>query len=131
MPHKMNVAEEKVKGISKYVHPTKKTTECVSFVQQVTDVGATTTWTRGKQIWGAKEQFEKYIAIATFDGVPPHYPTDDKGKHAAIYLSHDENGIEVLDQWASQKQVLRRKINFKCAEGTKRSNDGKTFYVIE
>ena len=69
-------------------------------------------------------------AIATFDD-KGKYPTDGLGRHGAIYLSHNNEGIEVLDQWKAQGEVLKRTIRFNRPEGTKRSNDGDTFYVIE
>jgi hypothetical protein len=68
-------------------------------------------------------------AIATF--VNGRYPTDDLGKHAAIYLSHDKNGIEVLDQWNAQGMVKKRTIRAHKPEGTRRSNVAEFFYVIE
>ena len=58
------------------------------------------------------------------------YPTDGKGKHAAIYLSHTKNSIEVLDQWKAQKKVLRRTIRVQI--GSKRRSDlAQTFYIVE
>ena len=73
-------------------------------------------------------KIDRLTAIATF--VDGKYPTDDKGKHAAIYLSHDATGITVLDQWNSQGRVKERKIRSKVPEGTIRSNDANWFYVI-
>lgn len=54
-----------------------------------------------------------------------------KGKHAAIYLRHDAVRMLVLDQWNDQGEVKERPIAFKRPNGTRRSNDGDTFYVIE
>ena len=59
------------------------------------------------------------------------YPTDALGKHAAIYLEHNTQCILVLDQWNDQGEVKQRPIWFNRPKGTKRSNDGDTFYVIE
>jgi hypothetical protein len=107
----------------------KGNTECVVFVQQATDAPDTELWIKGIKVIDAPEgKIERLTAIATFhDG---KYPTDDKGKHAAIYLSHDPNGIWVLDQWNSQGCVKKRKIRSKVSEGTIRSNDANWFYVI-
>ena len=58
------------------------------------------------------------------------YPPDDKGKHAAIDLSHDEAAIWMLDQWNSQGCVKKRKIKANVAEGTIRSNDASWFCAI-
>ena len=68
-------------------------------------------------------------AIATFVG--GKYPTDALGRHAAIYLSHDQLGITVLDQWVAQGEVKERVIKFQVPPGTRRSNDGSCFHVIE
>jgi hypothetical protein len=69
-------------------------------------------------------------AIATFDA-NKKYPTDKLGQHAAIYLSHSDKAITVLDQWAKQGKVAQRDIRFNRAEGTKRSDNGDTFFVID
>ncbi len=69
-------------------------------------------------------------AIATFDS-KQRYPVDDKGKHAAIYLHHNVSRMVVLDQWNDQGEVKERPIAFKRPKGTRRSNDGETFHVIE
>jgi hypothetical protein len=99
---------------------------CVRFVQVATNVGHTTGWTQGEHV-----QKSAYIAkgtvIATF--VNGHYPTDDKGKHAAIYISHDQYGIQVWDQYLG-KPVGKRTIAYKDGDPY-RSNDGDTFYVVE
>ena len=107
----------------------KGNTECVVFVQQVSRAPLTTDWKKGKHVKDAKPgDIPVGTAIATFDD-SDKYPTDDKGKHAAIYLSHTAVGITVLDQWASQGMVKKRTITYK--QNGKRSNDGDTFYVID
>lgn len=69
-------------------------------------------------------------AIATFDS-SGRYPTDALGRHAAIYLEHNQHRILVLDQWNDQGEVKQRPIWFNRPKGTKRSNDADTYYVIE
>ena len=106
-------------------------TECVELVRQTTSAPQTSKWRPGKRIQDAAQgEVPPYTAIATFDE-QGRYPTDGKGRHAALYLSHDAHGIRVIDQWNAQGEAKERTIRFKVAEGTKRSNDGKTFYVIE
>ncbi|MFN8344188.1 MAG: BPSL0067 family protein [Spirosomataceae bacterium] len=105
--------------------------ECVVFVQGVTQVPATVYWTKGKKVQDAKEgEILRGTAIATFDE-NDKYPTDSKGRHAAIYVRHNHDYILVYDQWNKQGMVKKRKIRFNVKDGTSRSNDGKTFYVIE
>lgn len=130
MSYKMKLEESTVLGKDKYVND-KGNTECVVFVQQVTDAPGTDKWVRGRLVKAlTSDEAERGTAIATFDS-DGKYPTDTLGKHAAIYLSHDNTGIQVLDQWKSQGEVKQRLIRFNRAADTKRSNNGDVFYVIE
>jgi hypothetical protein len=135
----MQVAETTVYGPGVYTDANGKT-ECVVFVRQVTGLGPTQSWKRGKKIIGAQiGEIKRYTAIATFDS-NGKYPTDNNGRHAAIYLSHDPHtkGIYVLDQFNKQGKVGKRLIHFwekknekKSGQVYSRSNDSDTFYVIE
>jgi hypothetical protein len=126
----LNIEENSVYGKNKFTNE-KGNTECVEFVRQATDAGGTPKWIRGRSVKSFKAgELARGTAIATFDD-QGKYPTDALGKHAAIYLSHKSEGIEVLDQWNAQGEVLKRTIRFHRPPGTKRSNDGDTFYVIE
>lgn len=135
--YRLQVKESEVLGFGKYVNADRNT-ECVEFVRQTTGAPKTTTWRRGQSIQDAKPgSIPRGTAIATFDS-QGHYPTDKGGKHAAIYLSHDDKGIQVLDQWNYDKatgkggEVKPRFIPFEPSkEGASRSNDGSTFSVIE
>lgn len=130
MSYKLTVPETDVFGDHKYQND-KGHTECVVFIQQATAAPGTSDWSPGKKVSDAKPgEIARGTAIATFDA-QGNYPSDALGRHAAIYLLHDKNGIHVLDQWNSQGQVLPRVIRFKVPGGTRRSNDGNTFYVIE
>lgn len=126
MPYKMKVSESTAKA-TKYLSALTGQTECVAFVQQTAGCPNTAKWKPGIQVCKvASGAIEKYTAIATFVG--GHYPTDGAGKHAAIYLSHDNNSIKVLDQWRDHP-VAERPIKF--AHADRRSNDGRFFFVIE
>ncbi len=128
MPYLMSVAEKDVLGPKKYVN-SKGSTECVVFVQQVTKAPQTTAWKRGVRVKEATVgSIRRGTAIATFDDLGK-YPTDGEGKHAASYLGQNPTGIQVLDQWNAQGQVLPRTIRFN--RPGKRSNNGDTFHVIE
>lgn len=98
-------------------------------VQWFTGAPLTRHWKQGIRVKGNGDKIEPYTAIATFEnGV---YPNRKHGNHAAIYLSQDESGIEVYDQWVGRKTGKRR-IRF--APGDSRedpSNNGNCFYVIE
>lgn len=130
MPYLLNIEEKSVFGKKKFAN-IKGNTECVEFIRQATDAPETKKWVRGRLVKSYKAgELTRGTAIATFDE-KGHYPTDTLGRHAAIYLSHNNEGIEVLDQWNSQGEVLKRTIRFNRPPKTKRSNDGDTFYVIE
>lgn len=124
----MKVPENAVLGPKKFVNA-KGNTECVEFVRQVTDAPDTPAWKKGIQVKGAGVgKILRGTAIATFDD-NDRYPVDGLGRHAAIYLGQTSVGIQVLDQWNAQGEVLPRTIRFN--NPGKRSNNGDTFYVIQ
>jgi hypothetical protein len=130
MSYKLNIAEAACLGKAKFVNA-KGNTECVEFVRQATGAPQTGSWKKGKKVGDANAgEIARGTAIATFDA-NGRYPTDALGQHAAVYLSHDKNGIVVLDQWNSQGEVKERTIRFGRPAGTRRSNDASTFYVID
>jgi hypothetical protein len=130
MSYSIKVPEKEVYGKKKYVNASGNT-ECVEFVRQVTGAPQTALWKAGKIVANTKPgDIPRGTAIATFDGAES-YPTDNLGKHAAIYLSHSGAGIRVLDQWNSQGEVKERTIGFNKPKGTPRQNDAATFRVIE
>ncbi len=123
----MKVSEGAVLGPKKYVNKLGNT-ECVEFVRQVTGAPNTMIWKRGASVKEtAAGKILRGTAIATFND-NGNYPSDALGKHAAIYLGHNAVGIQVLDQWNAQGEVLPRTIRFN--NPGKRSNNGNTFYVI-
>jgi hypothetical protein len=130
MPYSLKIAEKDVFGKNKFINK-KGNTECAVFIQQATGAPRTEDWKEGLKVSDAKAgQIARGTAIATFDD-NGKFPTDTLGKHAAIYLSQNTAGIVVLDQWDSQQEVKQRTIWFNRPQGTRRSNDADTFYVIE
>ena len=88
-------------------------TECVEFIRQTLGAPHTSRWHEGTKIRrlspGETDPIPPGSAIATFENGT--YPQEgNTGKHAAIYLGQDENGIQVLDQWRRQERVLKRTI---------------------
>jgi hypothetical protein len=75
-------------------------------------------------------------ALATFvDGA---YPNKSTGNHAALFISQDNAGITVMDQWKgdpNKPTISSRKIRFKGAKDGKLiaplSNNGDAYYIIE
>jgi hypothetical protein len=132
MPYLLRISEADCLGKGKFKNA-EGHTECVEFVRQATCAPRTELWRPSTKVSEAKPgDIPRGSAIATFDSnlrYPPR--TDLLGKHAAIYLSHDKKNIHVLDQWNDQGEVLPRFIHFNRPKGTKRSNDGDTFFVIK
>lgn len=130
--YRLKVSETAVFGEKQYVNK-KGNTECVEFVRQATGAPNTREWRRGLKVSeAAKGVIPRGTAIATFDAAG-RYPDDKdtQGKHAAIYLEHDDKGIQVLDQWNKLGKVGKRTIRFSRSAGTSRSDNGDTFYVID
>jgi hypothetical protein len=117
---------------------------CVMLVQQAAGAPVTAQWRPGLAVRDARPgQIPPYTAIATFvapDGsvvdTPDkyrtgRYPTDALGKHAAVYLAHDERAIRVIDQWKGRGEAAERWIRFNHSGAKSRSNEGNWFHVIE
>jgi hypothetical protein len=103
---------------------------CVDFVKVAAGVPRTGAWQEGALVRG-NSHIERGTAIATFDSDDSY--TSESGNHAAIYLSQDDRGIWVYDQWRG-RPVHKRLIPFEGGSGAKwgsKSNDGKRFAVIE
>lgn len=98
---------------------------CVKFVQACAGAPRTASWEEGTKVQGSTG-IAKGTVIATFeDG---KYPNRSTGNHAAVYMSHDEKGIVVYDQWKGQP-VHSRVIRFRNGK-TISSNDGSWFSVV-
>lgn len=96
MAFKLRCAESDVFGKAKYVNDGGDA-ECVEFVRQATGAPKTSLWVPGLKVADARQgDIARGTAIATFDD-SGHYPTNGLGKHAAIYLRHTAQMIEVLD----------------------------------
>jgi hypothetical protein len=109
----------------------KGNTECIEFIRQALGAPQTALWREGKKVTKGDLSVPSAAAIATFmNGKCPQ--TGSTGKHAAVYLGQDGPGIQVLDQWASQGQVLPRTIRWPAPNThPSASNDGSAFSVIE
>ncbi len=103
--------------------------QCVVFVQTAAGAPLTSAWKEGVMVKGSA--VVAGTAIATFQG--GKYTNDTTGNsHAAIYVSQDNIGITVWDQWAGNKPrpVHQRVIAFRGGQGEPR-NDGDAYSVIE
>jgi len=98
--------------------------QCVSYVKKVVpSLPQTSLWKRGAQVKGNKT-IKAGTVIATFNAAKKYYG------HAAIYVSQDNLGIKVYDQWVTGRAsaVGPRILRF-GAQGN--SNNGDNFYVVD
>lgn len=115
-------------------HALVGTQQCVVLVQAFAKAPRAADWTQGAAVRGLL-LLARGTAIATFvDGV---YKNRPHGNHAALYLSQDQGGVWVMDQWKGpdKLKVSRRYLRFKGAgkDGSwvDTSNNGDAFSVIE
>lgn len=103
--------------------------QCVAFVEAACGAPLTASWTQGAKVKGAA--LAEGTAIATFGPDGKYANKTDGTSHAAIYVSQNQVGIQVWDQWLGQP-VHQRTIRFQDgADGAKPVNDGDFFYVID
>jgi hypothetical protein len=110
-------------------------TQCVALVQGAPAAAGssnppkTSTWHPGIWVHGAQPgTIKKGTVIATF--LNNIYPTGDP-RHAAVYLSHDGNGITVIDQWVGKPRPSNsRPLTFRGVANRSVDN-GDLYYVVE
>ncbi len=102
---------------------------CVPYVQEVAGAPHTSQWQAGQLVKGAGDAVARGTAIATFDPDGTYGNHVDGRSHAAIYLSQDDVGLTVLDQWRGtpNQPVHQRVIRF---GGATPANDGDQFRVV-
>lgn len=100
--------------------------QCVSLVRSVTGAPHSFAWQKGDPVRGA--DIPKGTAIATFDEDGTYGNHVDGRSHAAIYVSQDDSGLNVMDQWAGQPAHYR-KIWFRGGSEAPH-NDGDAFSVV-
>jgi len=114
------------------------TTQCVALVQLALPTAGssnppnTSLWRRGIKVQtAAPSAIMKGTVIATFTPAGL-YPSGSEGqRHAAVYLSHDPNGINVIDQWANKTTPSERVLKFLGPEQPRSVNYGDHYYVVE
>lgn len=99
--------------------------QCVAYVKLVAGAPQTARWRRGNAV-RRNSNLPSGTAIATFDPDGTYGNHVDGRSHAAIYISQDEHGLVVYDQWARQV-VHQRTIRF---GGNLPVNNGDEYYVI-
>jgi hypothetical protein len=99
--------------------------QCVSYVKKVCPtLPSTSHWKKGLAVKG-NETIKAGTVIATFNSA------DKYEGHAAIYVSQNDRGIEVYDQYVTPpnpKSVGPRILKW---EGVGNSNNGNNFFVVD
>jgi hypothetical protein len=111
-----------------YVGKKVGTGQSVAYAQAAGHAPSTASWSRGLRVLSAAPgEIAKGTVIATLvGGLEASLPGTN---HAAIYLSHDAQGIHVLDQWPGQPVHYR--IIFNRQGHGSPSNDAGAYYVVE
>lgn len=113
-------------------------TQCVALVQMATPAAGsqnppgTSMWRQGIWVHGAGPGvISKGTVIATFTDAGL-YPTGTEGsRHAAVYISHDVNGIKVIDQWVGKATPSERTLTFVGFDVPRAVDKGDHYYVVE
>lgn len=95
---------------------------CVSLIKHCTGIANTSLWRPGEKVVG--NNIEPGTIIATFK---KNRYANKSGFHAAIYVSQNENGVVVFDQWQGQP-THKRLIRFEN-KGID-SNNADSYHVI-
>ncbi len=110
--------------------------QCVVLVQTFAKAPRAASWKQGAAVRG-NLLMPMGTAIATFtDGI---YKNRPHGNHAALYISQDQGGIWVIDQWKDDNpkhaKITRHYLRFMGADKhgswVDTSNNGDAFSVIE
>ena len=99
---------------------------CVTLIKECASAPMTSEWRAGEKVLDHQDQLPLGTIIATFKN--DRYP-NRAGYHAAIYISHDQSGIWVWDQWRG-KAVHRRLIRVRNDNATA-SNSAQAYSVVK
>ena len=109
--------------------------QCVALVQAFANAPLTRHWKQGAAVRG-QLLLARGTAIATFaEGA---YKSRPHGNHAALYLSQDQGGIWVMDQWAGDPRKVTVSHHYLRFQGVGKdgqwintSDNGDAYSVIE
>ncbi|MEP7170603.1 MAG: BPSL0067 family protein [Bacteroidota bacterium] len=130
MTFKLKISEGELEGNKNFKNEDGNH-ECAVFVQQAAGAPNVTIWKKGDNVMkSALGSILKGTVISTFDA-QGHYPIEKGKKHAAVYISHSDNGIKVYDQWNDQGMVKSRTIHSDLKLLRKYVNRAENFFVVE
>jgi hypothetical protein len=109
-------------------HDVYGSSQCVDLIMHTLGAPRTPEWKQGRPVTRGAD-IPVGTAIATF--VDGHYPSNKTGQHAAIYLSQNETGIDVVEQFVGidKNKVAFRNIRWSTIDG-KLSNRGGAYSTI-
>ena len=112
--------------------------QCAVLVQWYAKVPKMKFWKQGAIVRGSNTII-KGTAVATFvdEKYPPAAGKHHRHGHAAFYVSQDDTGVLVMDQWddAGKPTVSSRRMAFRGKDSKGNfvdiSNNGDALYVVE
>ena len=131
MSYRTTTSLTSLEGNESFISPINNEHECVALIQAITKASQTNTWRKGIKIMDAKQgTIPQGTVIATFDE-NGRYPLTER--HAALYVSHDNDGIKVYHQY---KRGLRPgKVHLDTIKNKKlkyrTTLDADYYYVVE
>ena len=108
----------------RYEHKVIGNGHCVSLIRACSDAPTTNYWLAGEQV--TKSSPKPGTVIATFEN--GKYP-NRIGYHAAVFISQNQDGILVWDQWKG-KPVHQRLIRIGNKK-TKASNSAQAYRIVK
>ena len=112
-------------------------TQCAALVQGATPAAGSSNppqqkyWRPGLWVHGTQPgTIRKGTVIATF--LKNMYPLTDP-RHTGLYISHDENGITIMDQWegpTGRTPGIHRPLRFQGV-ANRGVDNGDLYYVVE
>lgn len=120
-----------LEGNESFKSPINNEHECVALVQAIARAPQTITWRKGIKVMDAKQgTIPQGTVIATFDE-NGRYPLTER--HAALYVSHDNNGIKVCHQY--RRGIRPGKVHSDTIKNKKlmhrTTSDADYYYVVE
>ena len=101
--------------------------QCVALVRHLAQLPHTSFWRRGRRArWG---HLAHGTPIATFDADGRYENATDGRSHAAIFVSENEMGLLVFDQWAGRPAQFRT-LAFRGDAVKPAADNGDAFFEI-
>ena len=125
--HSHHLSQYSCQNLSSYKDKVIGNGTCVSLIKHCSNAPDTRYWSEGSKVLSLPSgSIQPGSVIATFKN--GKYP-NVTGYHAAIYISHNENGIWVWDQWYG-KAVHKRLIRTRT-DNAPASNSAQAYSLVK